>query len=58
MLVENDGASGFACVERAYYVRTVVLATPDGSDGAGSAVDVDAGEGEGDKCEEGDEPHC
>ena len=60
VLVENDGASGFAGIERVYDVRTVVLATPDGLDGAVPVVDLDVGVGgserEGEKCE-GSETH-
>ena len=45
VLVENDGGSRFADVERVDDVWTVILATPDGDNGAGVAVDPDVGVG-------------
>ena len=55
VLVENDGASGFAGIERVYDVRTVVLAASNGFDGAAPVLDLDVGVGggvrEGEKCE-------
>lgn len=41
VLVENDGASRFAGIERVDDVWAVVLATTDGCDSAGVAVDPD-----------------
>lgn len=64
VLVENDGSSRSASVERVDDVWTVILATSDRGHGAGVAVDPDVGggvrrrgDGDGDEREEGREAH-